>query len=104
MGKTIGVLTAMSVEFKQIASILTDTRTEKIGPMIVKVANAVTRTVTSGVTKRSIISGTILCSSFSSFDISKTAKDLLGLEIKWSQEGLIPEYLTLVCGIFYQTK
>ena len=38
------------------------------------------------------------------FDISKTAKDLLGLEIKWSQEGLIPEYLALVCGIFYQTK
>ena len=36
------------------------------------------------------------------FDISKTAKDLLGLEIKWSQDGLIPEYLTLVCGIFYQ--
>ena len=32
MGKTIGVLTAMSVEFKQIASILTDTKTEKIGP------------------------------------------------------------------------
>ncbi len=32
MGKTIGVLTAMSVEYKQIASILTDTKTEKIGP------------------------------------------------------------------------
>ena len=36
------------------------------------------------------------------FDISKTAKDLLGLEIKWSQDGVIPEYLTLVCGIFYK--
>ena len=36
------------------------------------------------------------------FDISKTAQDLLGLEIKWSQNGLIPEYLTLVCGIFYK--
>ncbi len=35
------------------------------------------------------------------FDIGKTAKDLLDLEIKWSQGGLIPEYLTLVCGIFY---
>ena len=32
MGKTIGVLTAMSVEYKQIASILTDTKTEKKGP------------------------------------------------------------------------
>ena len=36
------------------------------------------------------------------FDISKTAEDLLGLEIKWSQDGRIPEYLTLVCGIFYK--
>lgn len=36
------------------------------------------------------------------FDIGKTAKDLLGLEIKWSRGGFIPEYLTLVCGIFYQ--
>lgn len=35
------------------------------------------------------------------FDISKTAKDLLGLEIKWSQGELIPDYLTLVCGLFY---
>ena len=35
------------------------------------------------------------------FDMSKTAKDLLGLEIKWSQGELIPEYLTLVCGVFY---
>lgn len=35
------------------------------------------------------------------FDMSKTAKDVLGLEIKWSQGELIPEYLTLVCGIFY---
>jgi len=32
MGKIVGVLTAMSVEYKQIASILTDTKTEKIGP------------------------------------------------------------------------
>ena len=32
MGKTIGVLTAMNVEFKQIASILSDITTEKIGP------------------------------------------------------------------------
>ena len=35
------------------------------------------------------------------FDIGKTAKDLLGLDIQWSRDGLIPEYLTLVCGIFY---
>ena len=35
------------------------------------------------------------------FDMSKTAKELLGLEIKWSKGDTIPEYLTLVCGIFY---
>jgi predicted metal-binding protein len=35
------------------------------------------------------------------FDMSKTASDLLGLEIKWSHDGRIPEYLTLVCGVFY---
>ena len=38
------------------------------------------------------------------FDISMTAKDILGLEIKWSQGNLIPEYLTLVCGIFYDKR
>ena len=37
------------------------------------------------------------------FDMGKTAKKLLGLEIKWSRGGLIPEYLTLVCGIFYSS-
>ena len=26
----------------------------------------------------------------------------ISLEIKWSQVELIPEYLTLVCGVFYQ--
>lgn len=35
------------------------------------------------------------------FDMGKTASDLLGLEIKWSHDGRIPEYLTLVCGVFY---
>ena len=35
------------------------------------------------------------------FDMSKTASDLLRLEIKWSHDGRIPEYLTLVCGVFY---
>lgn len=36
------------------------------------------------------------------FDVSMTAKELLGLDMKWSKGNLIPEYLTLVCGIFYQ--
>ena len=34
------------------------------------------------------------------FDMVKTAKNVLVLEIKWSKGLLIPEYLTLVCGIF----
>ena len=38
------------------------------------------------------------------FDMEKTAKELLGLEIKWSKGFLIPEYLTLVYGIFYHTE
>lgn len=36
------------------------------------------------------------------FDISKTARDLLGIDIKWSKNDYIPEFLTLVCGLFYQ--
>lgn len=38
------------------------------------------------------------------FDISLTAKELLGLDIRWSHNGLLPEYLTLVCGIFYKGR
>lgn len=38
------------------------------------------------------------------FDMSMTAKELLGLDIQWSKDDLIPEYLTLLCGIFYQKK
>ena len=34
------------------------------------------------------------------FDMVKTAKNVLGLEIKWSKGLLIPKYLTLACGIF----
>lgn len=34
------------------------------------------------------------------FDMVKTSSELLGLEMKWSKDGLIPEYLTLVCGLF----
>ena len=37
------------------------------------------------------------------FDISKTASDLLGIDIKWSRDGFLPEYLTLVCGVFSGT-
>ncbi|MBQ9644926.1 MAG: DUF2284 domain-containing protein [Prevotella sp.] len=35
------------------------------------------------------------------FDIGKTAQQLLGIELKWGTDGRAPEYLTLVCGLFY---
>lgn len=34
------------------------------------------------------------------FDIAKTTTDLLHIELKWSNNGLLPEYLTLVSGFF----
>ena len=37
------------------------------------------------------------------FDIGKTTQQLLGIDIKWSHNGRIPEYLTLVCGLFYNS-
>ncbi len=34
------------------------------------------------------------------FDIEKTASDLLGITLKWSSDGQLPEYFTLISGIF----
>jgi len=34
------------------------------------------------------------------FDIGKTTEELLGLELKWSSDGSLTEYLILVSGIF----
>lgn len=34
------------------------------------------------------------------FDIGKTTTELLDIELKWSQRGHLPEYLTLVSGFF----
>lgn len=34
------------------------------------------------------------------FDIEKTSADLLHIELKWSSDGLFPEYYTLVSGFF----
>jgi predicted metal-binding protein len=36
------------------------------------------------------------------FDIGKTSTDLLHIELKWSRDGILPEYLTLVSGFFSQ--
>ena len=34
------------------------------------------------------------------FDIGKTASELLGIELKWSSNGELPEYFVLVSGFF----
>lgn len=35
------------------------------------------------------------------FDLCKAVSEIFDFEILWSKEGNIPEYLTLVCGLFY---
>ena len=56
--------------------------TENTGPMMVKVTKEVISTVHSGVTNRSIISGTFLCSHFSTTLISSTAS-MTGITWPW---------------------
>lgn len=34
------------------------------------------------------------------FDIGKTASQLLNIDLKWSNDGRLPEYFTLVSGFF----
>lgn len=34
------------------------------------------------------------------FDIGKTASELLHIELKWGEQGKMPEYLLLVSGVF----
>jgi len=38
------------------------------------------------------------------FDIGKTAGELLNIELRWSEDGMLPEYLTLVSGLFTNHK
>ena len=54
----------------------------KIGPITMNVAKAVTMTVVSGVTNRSIISGTILCNLISILLINHTAMTT-GITCPW---------------------
>lgn len=35
------------------------------------------------------------------FDIALTTSQLFGIELQWSRNGFLPEYLTLVSGVFY---
>lgn len=34
------------------------------------------------------------------FDIGKSTTDLLSIDLKWSHDGILPDYLTLVSGFF----
>ena len=34
------------------------------------------------------------------FDVSKISTELLNIEMKWSKNGILPEYFTLVSGFF----
>ncbi len=38
------------------------------------------------------------------FDLGKTASELFGFPLLWSNDGYIPEYLTLICGLFHNTE
>lgn len=38
------------------------------------------------------------------FDITKTSAELLEIEMKWSHNGILPEYFTLVSGFFSNNK
>ena len=37
------------------------------------------------------------------FDISRTTSELFGIELLWGKNGVLPEYLTLVCGFFHNS-
>lgn len=37
------------------------------------------------------------------FDISRTTSELFGIELLWGKDGMLPKYLTLVCGFFHNS-
>lgn len=38
------------------------------------------------------------------FDVGATAAELLGIPLEWGRDGLLPKYLTLVCGFFHDSE
>lgn len=36
------------------------------------------------------------------FDVSKTASQLLGVQMQWGRDGMMPDYLTLICAVFFR--
>lgn len=35
------------------------------------------------------------------FDMGRTTEELFSMEMRWGRDGLMPEYLILVCGLFH---
>ncbi len=35
------------------------------------------------------------------FDVSLISQELFGIALQWSKDGLLPEYLVIVCALFY---
>ena len=38
------------------------------------------------------------------FDVAKTMSELFEIELRWSANGALPEYIVLVCGLFYNAR
>jgi predicted metal-binding protein len=36
------------------------------------------------------------------FDVAKTLSELFAINLQWSSNGSLPDYLTLTCGVFYK--
>lgn len=35
------------------------------------------------------------------FDVTKTASELLGVDMQWGADGMMPDYLVLICAVFF---
>ena len=38
------------------------------------------------------------------FDVARTTQELFGQELQWGAEGLLPNYLMIVCALFYNER
>lgn len=38
------------------------------------------------------------------FDVSRTASELFGIKLLWSHDDRLPDYLTLICGLFHSSS
>ena len=35
------------------------------------------------------------------FDVALITQELFGIKLRWGKDGLLPEYLVIVCALFY---